>query len=201
VQGGVTVQTTTGQIAVSVLKGIFPGYVSGRWYAPMRSGGGTLVTVADTIYAHMIQVFDYVTVSQLTSRTVTGAASTNVWQGIYANVNGLPGALIAGITAMQPTATSATSTNGSFASNPVLPPGTYWLATLCSGAPGLSASVATDMVMGAFMGNNSQTFAAFTSTQIEGYSATSLFSSGLPSNFPASPTLIGSVPTVAFKVA
>ena len=121
-------------------------YASGRFYGlPKGITPANTITVTSTLYAYPVYIPTTITVKTLSLSVTTGQTGGAFYMGIYSDIGGVPGNLIA--TSGSQIATSGagivvyTPTAGSV----VLPPGWYWLATEFT-ASGTYPTVATAAV-------------------------------------------------------
>ena len=127
------------------------GYSSGLYYPAQRSTTAvTTAVVADTLYACPIFIAQRVTLSGLGIRNNTGAASTAVKLGLYNNVAGRPGTLLAAGGSVSTTVSGGDSFSA-FGSNYTVPPGIYWIASIFNGAPSPSCMTG-DILLSALLG-------------------------------------------------
>ena len=163
---------------------------------------GTGAVAANTLYAVPMVLRRSVTIDELGLYVATGVASTNVLLGIYTNVMGAPGALVAQVAAAASTATSDVGASAAVSPSVTLPAGLYWFACLFDGAPSVNAVTAASGALGvnALVGNSGLTLVTKVGTT--GVSAASTYASGLPGTFPtAAPRGNAITPLPAFRVA
>lgn len=179
-----------------------PGFVSGNWYAGGPAGAGnTVAAAADLFVAHPFFAPAAVTLQALGLRVTAGVASTNVRLGIYANAGGVPGAKLAELAAPVSTATSGSDASGSFSSNPALPPGWYWLATLFDGAPTVvGTNIVTDLPP-MLIGGTALSQVVSNGGKVAGRNGTATYAGGLPASFGTSTIRTAVTPVIALRIA
>lgn len=185
----------------ALIGGGFPSpYVSGNKYGTIRSSGATITLTANTLYAAPFFCRRSTTFSAISVRVGTGAASTKITLGIYSNVDGKPSALLHQSNNEPSTASSSSDAAGTFAANPTLAPGLYWLALVCDGTPGLSGTGTGDIMLGVHNGNTSVSVATGTTSQTAGYTGSFTYNATLPSSFPT-PSAVNQTPVIVLTAA
>lgn len=185
----------------------FLDYVSGNWYAGNQTGQAAATQAADTLYCHPVLIKSAVTIQQLGVRVGVGVGSTNVKMGVYAHdwSTGLPGALLYSGNQTPAATSSSTDATTTFASNPTLQPGVYWLGSLVNGATQLLASASGGSQLANLMGSTALTDIVNSgSSKVAGLSRSSgvTYAGGLPNPAGAMTKVTSlAVPFVAFKVA
>lgn len=185
----------------ALIGGSFPSpYVSGNKYSTLRStGGSTISLTANTLYAAPFFCRRRTTWSSISARVGTGAASTKITLGIYSNVDGKPGTLLHQSNNEPSTATNSTDAAGTFAANPTLDPGLYWLALVSDGTPGLSGTGTSDIMLGLHNGSTSVSAAAGAGNTA-GYTGSFTYNATLPSSFPT-PSAAAQMPVIVLTAA
>ncbi len=179
-----------------------PGYVSGNWYAIKRGTAATNVAqVADVLCAMPIFIAKRTTLSSLGVRVGTGAASTNVKLGIYANTGGRPGALIAQGTGAASCATSSTDAVVTFSSNPVLDVGIYWLASIFNGTPSIQSCSSNDQVIPSLIGSSTLSIVVAGSGMVVAVTGVATYAGGFPDPFGTPTDRAAATALVAYKIA
>jgi hypothetical protein len=128
----------------------YPGYVSGTFYGSTYYG--TLVNaivVANVMHFLPFVVYANVTFNLAQVFIQAAAALSNARVGIYANSNGVPGALIQDLGNIDTTTTGARS---SAAFTCALTPGIYWIATNQSNNLNYNCVAATDKALTPLLG-------------------------------------------------
>lgn len=207
VQGGVTVQTTQGDLAAFGLLGEsvlwHPGFASGRYYqGVMRTAAGAnVVLTLNTIQYSPLYVSKPVSIQSFHLKTgSTNAVAGNLNFGIYNAAAGIPTTRLAAIAAaVAIPATANTNINIVPGAAVDLEPGSYFFANQSDASYQLTgnALVAWD---GFYMGTtNTAAFFAATS-QITGFTEGLAYATGLPAT--ATPVVsTGVVSTAVFRVA
>jgi len=111
-------------------------FATGRWYtAPGMGYGTSLVVTANRLYAHPFIIARTQTADRIGVLVDGTVANKKCRLGIYADSNGLPGALV--LDAGEQTLASGGIYPVTI--NQVLTPGRYWLAVVCEAAATLHA--------------------------------------------------------------
>ncbi|UYL88317.1 glucosaminyl deacetylase [Arthrobacter phage EvePickles] len=143
--------------------------VANWFYGPMNGALSNAVPPLNTAHAHPLIISDPLglTIQQVNITVATaGSADSVVRVGVYADSNGLPGALI------QELGTFATATTGSKAItglNRKLVPGKYWVASVAQGTTAASLGCSTGISpYVANVGGTSGHVAAYTQNGVTG---------------------------------
>lgn len=184
-----------------------PGLTAGRWYGnPWAGVNSSTVTsaVSGTIYALLFYNPAPQTISNLGSYVVTSATGNLIW-GVYkANpVGGGSGGTPAGATLVGATTSvsiSASAAGHSAAFTPFLDQGYHWLAVMADATPTLAGM--NGLVSGGLLfAGGVATLAATTTNFALGYTAAgNIFSSGMPTTFPAATAVSGGTALVGTMV-
>lgn len=178
---------------------VHPGYVSGLWYPGTGSSYASTAVVADVLYATPLVLHKTVTLSGLGIRVTTGVVGFAKF-GVYANSAGRPSTLIAA--GNQTPITDATADiSTTFASNPTLTPGIYWLVSVYSAAPSIAGTATSASFIGAMIGGTAITNAANTSAQANGFTGVGTYAAGPPATFGTATQRTLATPGVCFQVA
>jgi hypothetical protein len=164
---------------------------------------------ADTVYAHPTFIPYQCTIDQIGMTAGTLAVGNGV-MGIYTDVSGAPGALVAaGSSSVDLNVASGSSLITGFASNPTLAPGWYWFASLFSAATATPFTFSGNAVLGAGFGqvvgagSVSGTARAVSSPYSRlTRTASQAYASGLPATFGAAAPGVGApgAPVVGYRV-
>jgi hypothetical protein len=186
----------------ALIGGLFPSpYVSGNKYGTLRTSGATFSSLAaNTLYAAPFFCRRSTTFNAISMRIATGAASTKAQFGIYSNVDGKPGALLYQSNNEPSTASNGSDAAGTFASNPTLAPGLYWLAVVSDGAPQPLGTGTGDILLGLFNGATTVSVAAGSTNQTAGYTGSFTYNATLPSSFPT-PSAVNQTPVIVLTAA
>lgn len=113
----------------------FPGYVTGRYYAGILTGGGaTLVVAANVVYFIPYTVFQNHTFTAIAPDVAAIGTANNARMAIYSSIAGQPGSLIldAGLaTGANPMQTTGMKPSANISLS--LAPGTYWTCSVFDG--------------------------------------------------------------------
>jgi hypothetical protein len=164
---------------------------SGRYYG-FQFGAGAypaleLQLAVDTLYAMPFSAPDAHAYDRISVHVTTaGAAGTLARLGVYADADGVPGALILDAGTVAVDAAAGVEIN----INQTLTPGWYWLVALTNGTPKFRTHVGADMLgwLGFSSGTDVTCHAGVTAAQAYGV---------LPANFPA--CALGDVPRVMLR--
>ncbi len=168
-----------------------PGYQAGRYYTmPSFGAAGLLGSLNNVLYAMPIYIGRDITIQKLAAQNTTGTAGSTVRLGIYANANGIPGALIKDFG----TASVAAAGFQTIAGVQAIKAGWYWLALADSAGNNYDA-FATSQWWDWLVGN-----AGNFATLSNGVTAAGNYSAGLPANFPAVVYTTNETPMIAFGV-
>jgi hypothetical protein len=186
-----TTITASGGVISSVSSGgpaYHPGFVSGRYYTrPIRAAAlSNIALVANRLYAVPFYVPSSTTFTKAAITVTTLAASSALEMTIYANSNGVPGALTYDVGNVATTSTGIKELTGL---SLVLSAGWYWLAVGSNNTASIRGSGAGDY-LGDLMGVDGTLVA--TAPNQGCYGAWTYSAGAPPDPFPTSLTLIGS---------
>lgn len=176
-----------------------PGFVSGLYYGAQRGGtvGGTTIT-ANLHYAIPVFLPRDVVIQSILCRVSTGLAGNGL-MGIYSNINGRPGALLAGSAAID--TTTASDKAGAISGNYTASAGWYWFTSLFSSAAGLNTITNTDTYNSWLIGTTLANQINVNSSGNFGVTGVATYSGGLPSSFGTATNITAGAPALGFRVA
>lgn len=168
-------------------------WVAGRFYTSAAELLAAVLTVTGTLYAHPIFIPKPIVATSLNLSVTTGQTGGAARVGIYADNNGVPGALVYDGGAVVATGTAVVSPAGMAVT---LQPGWYWLASIFTATTtfpsvagiAVAAHSSSDQLLGSDTAAHSlDTVATNNST---GISKTGQTYGALPLVFPSAPSLI-----------
>ncbi len=158
-------------------------YISNRLNASALS---TMTPAADRLECAPFTVARAITLQEIAAEVATGVGSTNFRIGIYSDVNGVPGTLLAGGVTSHDAGTS--STVRTEAISIALSPGNYWLGLHTSAGTTMRAvPLAAAATFGDATGSNPS---AMTVKRATGQT----YASGMPATAPAMTDTAGALP-------
>ncbi len=178
---------------------LHPGYRSGVYYAPpvvVAPTTGGPAKSANVPYAMPMVIYATVTIDRI-AIVGDGAGSATMKMAIYNSANGVPTTLVAASNVTQ--VDSATGQEFTFASNPTLQPGCYFIAVIANASFTVRyINSTTDRLLGELVGGNAT--AAGLGTSFNGFTGTDTYAGAWASPF-VSPTGVINIPLMGIRPA